>query len=46
MIYPDLITRVFGGLMAKRLQPPNFQKITAGWLYSEPRLMQLEWLEL
>ena len=35
-------TRVFGGLMATRLQPQNFPKIRAGWPYSEPRLMQLE----
>ena len=34
--------RVFGGLMATRLQPQNFPKIRAGWPYSEPRLMQLE----
>ena len=39
-------TRVFGGLVAKQLQPQNFQKIRAGWLFFELELRQLEWLEL
>ena len=38
-------SRAFGGLAASRLQPENFQKIRAGWPYSEPRLIQLERLE-
>ena len=40
--YHQYGNRVFGGLMATRLQPQNFPKIRAGWPYSEPRLMQLE----
>ena len=40
-----MIIRAFGGLVAPRLQPENFQKIRAGWPYLEPRLIQLEGLE-
>ena len=39
------LARAFGGLVAPRLQPENFQKIRAGWPYLEPRLIQLEGLE-
>ena len=42
---PQAAARAFGGLAATRLQPENFQKIRAGWPYSEPRLIQLERLE-